>query len=259
MSDISAFENIWNNIISKSIEFCKAELDDNFKKYANVETVNLTEYKIQLEQIYKRKLQWLKKNYLPNEKNPTLDFHKLSSVMCRSMIGVKLFTYDISKSEKIFIEISSNKSLNQFDKIQWQINNVYINYKLAFLVAEGIVFVDLLYWTQNKIDSIKNKYDKDSIENNVNKSMTKLEIYKNLINVLNIKHNRLCNYKPSSSHDDFITSGIIALMKNDYLNRDFDYLQFSLSMFQWQEYTKKQYLSYLITEKSVDLTLSEIV
>ncbi len=259
MSDISAFESIWDDIILKSIKSCEADLDVNFKKNANVRKVDLTEYKIRLKQVFTRKRQWLKAEYLPNEKKPTLDFHKLSSVMCRSMVGVKLFTYDILESEKIFKKISSDKSMKQSDKVQWQINNVYINYKLAFLVAEGIVFADLLYWAQKKINFIRDNYDSTSSENNTDNPNVKLEIYSKLIDVLNEQKNRLYSYKTSSSHDDFVTSGIIALMKNDFLNRDFDYLQFSLSMFQWQEYTKKQHLYDLLTSYNVGLTLSELV
>lgn len=258
MNNISAFEDMWKEIILKAIKLCKNELDEEFKNRTNFNVVDLEKYKLQLENIYKRKRRWLKSEYLPNEEKPTLDFHKLSSIMCRSIIGIKPFVYDIQECENMFSEIVCSNEMSQFEKIQWQINNVYINYKLAFLVAEGIVFVDLLFWAQDKIDSIQKKENRDN-QKDVDQYEDMLAIYKEFISLLTLQDYRLYKYKTSSLHDDFITSSIVALMKNDFLNRDFDYLQFSISMFQWQEYTKKQYLYDLLSKNNYNLKLSDIV
>ena len=48
-------------------------------------------------------------------------------------------------------------------------------------------------------------------------------------------------------------------MKNDYLRRDFDYLQFAISMFQWQQYTKKQHLYDILKQYDDNLNLSDFV
>ena len=47
-------------------------------------------------------------------------------------------------------------------------------------------------------------------------------------------------------------------MKNDSLMRDFDYLQFSISMFQWQEYTKKQHLYDILRKKNFLFELADL-
>ncbi len=257
-NDVSSFDSFWQKIVLKALSLCQQELDNEFAKQANFTVEDLEIYKNKLEKIYKRKREWLKSEYLPNEENPILDFHKLSSIMCRSIIGIKPFRYDIDEAEKIFAKISKDKQKSQIEKVNWQINNVYVNYKLAFLVAEGIIFIDLLFWAQKKINEIEDNYESDAIEANTDNVKNKLQVYRKFINLLNSQQ-RLYSYKASNTHDNFIISAIIALMKNDYLKRDFDYLQFSLSMFQWQEYTKKQNLYDILNNNSFNLTLADLV
>ena len=256
----SAFDNTWKKIILPSITKCREELDKDFAREAEACVVDLVEYKDKLEYIYKRKREWLKAEYLPNEENPILDFHKLSSIMCRCIVGIKPFSYNIDVAERFFSRIADNEEIEQCEKVAWQIDNVYVNYKLAFVVAEGMNFIDLLYWAQEKINQIKEQYSEEQIESNEENVSKKIDVYNEFIELLNEKQQRLYSYKTSESHDNFFTSAIIALMKNDYLKRDFDYLQFSLSMFQWQEYTKKQHLYDLLNSKQNNqLELSDLI
>lgn len=255
----SAFDEIWDKIILPSIRKCLDELDIQFKSKARVSGCNLTKYKKSLEDIYKRKREWLKVEYLPNEDDPILDFHKLSSIMCRSIIGVKHFTYDIKLAEEFFEQISNDENISQSEKVKWQIDNVYVNYKLAFLVAEGIVYVDLLFWAQERINDLLCQYNQEDIDSNKDNVSIKLKVYEEFIELLNTKQQRLYSYEVSDSHDNFTTSSIIALMKNDYLRRDFDYLQFAISMFQWQQYTKKQHLYDILKQYDDNLNLSDFV
>lgn len=257
--NIPAFEDLWNEIILHSINLCFNQLDIAFKEQAQVTKCNLEEYKNNLENIYKRKREWLKLEYLPNENNPTLDFHKLASVLCRSMVGLKFFTFDIDTAEKLFCKISKSKKMSQSEKVAWQVDNVYVNYKLAFLVAEGVAYVDLLYWAQEKINNINFNYTDKDISTNIANVRIKLKIYEKFIYMLSTKKNRLYGYEKSEIHDNFYTSSVIALMKNDFLKRDFDYLQFAISVFQWQEYTKKQHLYDIINSNEYKLSISELV
>ena len=130
---------------------------------------------------------------------------------------------------------------------------------MAFLVAEGIAYVDLLYWARVKINRINTKYSKDDICKNVDCIKTKLEVYEKFISLLVSEKKGLYRYNASKLHDDFYVSEIIALMKNDYLKRDFDYLQFAISIFQWQEYTKKQHIYEIIKEYDFSIDIAEIV
>ena len=128
-----------------------------------------------------------------------------------------------------------------------------INYKLAFLVGEGVAFYDLFYWAQSRISS-----DADLLQ--------RLEDEDTKKSIRQRKHlteefcARLCNsefglkpYICSRTHDDFISSMIVSLMKTDCLMRDFDYLMFGTIMFQWQEYTKRYIFTELILGETESL------
>lgn len=178
---------------------------------------------------------------MPNNEDAVLDFHRLSAIMCRCIIGIKPFKFDLPIAERLFGEVQEREDYSQKDKISWQVNNVYVNYKLALLVAEGMIYIDLLYWTQCRINEFEKKCNSvDSSQENNDNFKRELFIYQQIIKILQLSCYRLCCYQESPSHDDFFISSVIALMKNDYLERNFDYLQFSISMFQWEEYTKKQ-------------------
>lgn len=238
---ISSYDEIWTNVIEKSIRLCVQQLDETFKKESKFSVCDLDDYKLQLRKIYKRKRQWLKKVYLPNNEDAILDFHKLSAIMCRCIIGIKPFKFDLSIAERHFVEVQERENYSQKDKISWQVDNVYVNYKLALLVSEGMIYIDLLYQTKCMIDELEKKCNSvDSSQENNDDYKRDLLIYQQIIKMLQSSCCRLCRYQESPSHDDFLISSIIALMKNDYLERNFDYLQFSISMFQWEEYTKKQ-------------------
>ena len=74
-------------------------------------------------------------------------------------------------------------------------------------------------------------------------------IYIEFLHALN-ERKSLVFYRKSPNHDDFYTSMIVALMKNDVLMRDFDYLTYAASMFQLQEYTKQKLFSAILLDSS---------
>lgn len=240
--NILPYDEVWEKVIIRSIRLCEKQLDKKFKDESKFSVCDLSDYKSQLKKIYIRKRQWLKSVYLPNNiSEATLDLHKLSAAMCRSIIGLKPFKYDLSIAEKLFAEVKKKEGCPQKEKISWQVNNAYVNYKLAFLVAEGMIYIDLLYWAQcQKIELINKNHSGDSNQENPDNSNKELRIYEQIIEMLQSSCFRLCQYQGTETHDDFFTSSVIALMKNDYWERNFDYLQFSISMFQWEEFSKKQ-------------------
>lgn len=238
---ILPYDEVWEKVIKRSIRLCEKQLDTTFKDESKFSVCNLNDYKLQLKKIYRRKRQWLKKVYLPNDGDATLDFHKLSAALCRSIIGLKPFKYDMPIAERLFVEVKKKTDCSQKERISWQVNNSYINYKLAFLVAEGMIYIDLLYWAKCMIEDLEKDCNSVDYSQEKNDNLKKeLRIYQQIIDMLQSSCCRLCHYQETPSHDDFFISSVIALMKNDYLERNFDYLQFSISMFQWEEYTKKQ-------------------
>lgn len=223
--DKSTFNLFWDEIISPSIDKCQKDVSKKEKQMLNLSGMDKEKYKNHLHALYKRKREWLKREYLPAEgKSAVLDFHKLSAIMCRCIIGRKYFSFSVQDASEFYRTIEeSNKTKTQ--KLEKEIDTIYINYKLAFLVSAGINYFDLLYKSKRiQVDEIDN-YTKELLGNFIER----------------LKENsQLFFYQKSSHHDDFKSSIIVSLMKNDRLMRDFDYLGYAALMFQWQEYTKDQ-------------------
>ena len=55
-----------------------------------------------------------------------------------------------------------------------------------------------------------------------------------------LNHSSIYEYTGSDRHDGLVQSLIVALMKNGFLMRGFDYLFYSAMMYQLQEYTKSE-------------------
>lgn len=237
----SGFDKIWENAIVKAIDFCYEDMDQSFCERAKVVKRDYIEYKPQLRKLYHEKREWLKIKYLPHKDHPILDFHKLSAIICRCIIGIKPIFYDGNMADYLFNVIQSQK-ISPSKKLAWQITNIYVNYRVAFLAAAGVAYDDLLSWAQETINFLKEQRN----------GLTEIEEEKLFIFGLFIEKmisgSALFLYQKSDKHDDFESSMIVSLMKNDILMRDFDYLSFAANMFQWQEYTKLMLFMNIINE-----------
>lgn len=245
----NTFDKLWDETIFPSIEFCIKSIDntiesiDDTKDFIDLKTPNNTIYKKELQKLYKRKREWLKKEYLPSEgANAVLDFHKLSVIMCRSIIGNKYFKFSEKKANLLFKQID-NSRIPKKEKLKKEINTIYINYKLAFYVATGISYIDLLVKATTKKEK----------ETDINK----IELLNIFINRL-IEYGKLYRYRENNRHDDLESSIIIALMKNDILKRDFDYLAYSALMYQWQEHTKSEICFDILCDGKSSLSIDEL-
>lgn len=213
LKDEHHFDFLWEMFVKPIILDAEKELDKEFKEQCDFSMVCLPYYKKQLEKIYKRKREWLKNIYLPYDAEPLLDMHKIGAVLCRAIIGDKPFSFDIEKVKKY---VSQN---NMQDDIQWYVDNVCINYKIAFYISIGPVFAEM------------------------KKRM--LEIGKDEIAKQLEDRGYLHFYPKNPKHENFENSSIIALMKNDILKRDFDYLYYATMLFQLERYN---YLVFGISE-----------
>jgi hypothetical protein len=219
------FDYIWDTSVYPAIKYCISQLDDSLKAQLDFHCENLNDYNHELGKMFIRKREWLKDKYLPEKgEDARLDFHKLSALLCRCIIGNKVFSFNKASAEKWFEKRKNDDTISIEEKMKWQIDNVYINYKLAFWASAGLIYVNLISWAYKRIENEK----RSEVINVYTEFLKRLEQEKNLI-----------PYKKSLEHDDFCTSMIVALMKNDLLLRDFDYLNYAASMFQWQEYTKR--------------------
>lgn len=210
------FDFLWETVICPIIQRSFLEIDQEYRKECYLKCENFCIYKRRLEKIYKKKREWLKRVYLPNDKNPILDMHKIGSLLCRSIIGDKPISFDLVKSKE-YVERNNKRN----DK-QWLIDNAYVNYKIAFYVSVGLLYIEMI---SNLREKDKNE-EADIIE----------------------QDGALYFYPKSPHHENFQSSCIIGLMKNDIAKRDFDYLSYSAMLFQIERYN---YIKYNISLKDI--------
>ncbi len=159
---IPTFDSFWEHIILPSIKLCVSEMDESFKKKIKFEYRKIDIYKDELSVMFKRKREWLKREYLPNKgSDAVLDFHKLGSIFCRCIIGNKPFSFTKRKAEALFKQITERTDISDEEKLNLEVNNIYVNHKCAFLVCAGVAYIDLLYWADEKIKSEEDTRKKD--------------------------------------------------------------------------------------------------
>lgn len=211
--------DIWPLIINPAIENARKKLDKDFSAYVDLKEFDSDEYKTYLSSLYEEKRDWLKKIYFGSfeiEKEHWLDMHKISAVICRSLIGCKPFSFDVAKANKY------KKINNKNDDLNWIIDNYFINYKVAVNSAFGLVLYDLL----DKIGDGKSIDEKLVDSSNVVSKLTEsgFDLYQKDPNLL------------KSEHEPFYKSMILNIAINDSNKRDFDYLGFAVNSFQLQQY-----------------------
>lgn len=210
------FDFLWEVVVLPIIQRSLSEIDSDYKKECYLRCENFCMYKKRLEKIYKRKREWLKRVYLPNDKNPILDMHKIGALLCRSIIGDKPISFDLVHSDE-YVERNNKNN----DK-QWLIDNAYVNYKIAFYVSVGLLYIEMI--------SDLRETGKDE----------KADIIE--------QDGALYFYPKSPTHENFQSSCIIGLMKNDIASRDFDYLSYAAMLFQLERYN---YIKYGIDLKDI--------
>lgn len=216
-----SFDFLWEKVIAPTIVAGYESMDEEFKARCNCGYAysNLDDYKNDLMSFYREKREWLKKVYLPHNPHPRLDAHKLGAVLCRSMLAYKpiYFRFDAAKR---FVE-NKFQDQDEVSHTDWFVQNLYVNYRIAFYVSIGIVYLNLLF-----------NYQDDDNEN----SFFDLEGFEYFRKAETLKF-----YPKSPHHDSFENSCIIALQKNDILGRNFDYLTYAIMLFQIESYNRKYF------------------
>ena len=98
------FDYFWTYVVSPSIRKCINEVDKDVSKKIKLKKEEDSQYKLELSEMFKRKREWLKREYLSNEDDPTLDFHKFAALLCRGVIGNKPFSFSLKEAEECFDE-----------------------------------------------------------------------------------------------------------------------------------------------------------
>lgn len=216
-SSEESFTFFWETIILPTILAAEEDAEEEFKDSCNLQFAcsNIDEYKSELQKFYRDKRQWLKGVYLPHDEHPILDIHKISAILCRSMLAYKPFYFDFNTAEEYVVKKFSGNKGNHID---WFVSNIYINYKVAFYASVGLIYAEIL----------------DSYSPNGAKADA--EAFQYFMDL-----GGLIFYKKSPTHDNYENSCIIALQKNDVLNRKFDYLTYAINMFQLEEFNRMYY------------------
>lgn len=224
-----SFDYIWDKIVWPAVALVEEQMDPDFKQFAKLELAyrHVEEYKNDIKAFYREKREWLKEVYLPHEKHPFLDEHKLGAIWCRTVIAFKPFYFDFKSAETFVTEKfgKSQKSDNENDDAtnnsEWFTKNIYCNYRVAFLVSVGVVYLYLLYDCKEK-DPHLAEYLHEAYDY--------------------FREKKVLRCPPTTiSHNNFSTSCIIALQKNDTLERDFDYLTYAIMLYQLEHYNRTCY------------------
>ena len=215
MSKPHYFDFYWEKAILPAINQCYKEASNSIKEIYNLNISNLNRMKKKVENTYINTREKYKINYHIEGKKAILDYTKLSSIICYSLVENKIFTY--------------NKNFNLLQKEydnELLVNDLLINYKLAFISSTFVVLLGLLN------DCIEFKAFPEHEKNEI--------LLERLIN-----NNSLKMYEfADSSKDPFYVSAIKHLALFDLNSLDFDFMTYALLMDGLKEYNKIYFLNY---------------
>lgn len=212
--DIQDFDFIWDNWIVPLINKLPNQMDAEFKDKTGFSIRDLEPIKVAASKYFVDKRDSVKKEYYGNYPSVVLDkhlmdFHKLSAVLCRTMIENKVYTYDVN----LCIQYIENKNISSKDT-DWLVHNALINFRLAFYSSIVLLYQSMLFRLE---PSEKELYEKL-------KAQKKLNLYTTI--------------SAGKTHESFENSLVLDLAKRDINNRSFDCFLYSTIMYQLEEYNK---------------------
>ena len=193
------------------------KMDKDFIKECNVQKRDFRSYYEQMYLYYHNKRTLLKINYYGEDYKidqsvpHNMDVHKLSAIICRTMIEYKMIDFDVDRCNK-YIE---NNKISK-DNTQWLIDNALINFKIAFYASVVFLYQYMLFH-YGESNEKKDKFIHDNL----------LESKK--LNLYFEKHN-------FNQHESFINCMILDIAKRDLGDRSFDYFMYSIIMYQLEMY-----------------------
>ena len=229
--DLQDFEYIWDKWITPLVNDIFKSADSDFAEKCNLQTRELSCIKKDACKYFCERREEVKRyyygeNFSPNE-DPAkylLDFHKLSAVLCRTLIEFKVFDFNKEKCYEFANEIDSQNT-------DWLIKNVLINFRLAFYASVVFLYHSMVFMYSKKNQPMYKMIHEKLKENK------KLNLYFPLYS---------SNYR---NHESFENCMILDLAKRDLNSRSFDFLLYSTVMYQLEEYNK---ILVLFAEMSPD-------
>lgn len=204
------YTQIWEKIIKNVLDVVSEECDDDFVKECALEVKQIENWKNALELKYRSFRRELKKICYGDSKDcALLDGRKIAAIFCRALIEEKAYTFDTEKAYKL---MSSKKvSLTPVKFNRWAVDNIYINYKVAYYVSLQLVYLTLLH------DLISTKRG---------------ELAKSLNEV-----GHLYRYPYPFNSDSFDVNIIIGLARMDLAGEYLDMFLFAMQLYQIEMYT----------------------
>lgn len=221
MEEMSNFRYIWTEWIVPLVYDLYAQTDEEFRKYCNVRVRDLDEICSKAEEYYQHKREEVKRAFYgeyhrgDSENEHRMDFHKLSAIICRTLIEYKVYDFD-----EVLCEQYVDKNIEPYDT-DWVVRNALINFRLAFY--SSVVFM---------FHSMQFEYYREDMQ---------------LFKLLEQK-DRLNLYETHISHsgkvkESFENCVILDLAKRDIGNRSFDYFMYAIIMYQLEEHNRNLLLN----------------
>ena len=199
----SDYDIIYDQFVKPTIDACLNEIDDsNFKKQFSPVALQSNLYKKKFAKKFRECRRNLKDLFYGEDEHHFLNPTKLAAILCRTIIECKPIKFSNAA------EIDYN-SISKCD-YTWLANNLFINYKIAFLSSTSLIYAQIL---AEKTPDINSEF---------------------------VRNGNLARYGVYDGNS-FQTNMIVNLARSALMGREFDDLSFALIMFQWHEYTLKYY------------------
>lgn len=207
--DLKDFSFVWNTWICPLAKKLPIQMDAQFVKSVKFKVRDFSEIEPLARQYYLEKREAVKNEFYGAYASLGLhlmDFHKLSAVLCRTLIEFKIYSYDIALAEKYI----RNEQIHSKDT-NWLVHNALINYRFALHASIDFLYRSMLFRLDKRHSEV---FDKLKAQGNLN-------LYKD---------------NCSDNHESFENSLVLDLAKRDVNNRSFDCFLYSTIMFQLEEY-----------------------
>lgn len=216
-----SFAFLWDNAIFPAVEQCVQECDLEFAELHLITTSLSDEYQTDIYNKFVSLREQYKEVLHKDGLAASLDFTKLASIVCYTLIENKPFNFALKQG-----------TVMDDQKKKYLINNILINYKIALYSALNITYIGLLteYNTSGKSDTIciQNKEAFDALS-----SVASLKIYS-----VGGKKRVDANGRPLDTLNETLIKNLYFL---DRHNRDFDITAYAVILDGLREYTRLYY------------------
>lgn len=231
--DSESFNSIWTMVIQPVLRAVQAECDPYFVERCGLKACSSPIWKEKLYAEYLDFRDQLKNVcYGPSnqrEAEELLDGRKIAAVLCGALIREKGFMFDSGQASAITLE-KAKELKEKYGKDKgsvllnlWAVQNIYINYKLAYYASLQMVYLTLMHDLLNKAKNEKNAATVRAVANQLATALNTV--------------GHLYSYPQPDKGDGFDVNIIIGLARTDIARRDLDTFLFAMHLYQLEEHT----------------------